>query len=144
VEILKQIYPYEGIVRILATSPEEPMIGHVLKRLQDSGYSSITLVVGSDRVADFQFLKKIFPDLEISSGGQRDPDSDDSNLVASMSATKMRTAALSGNTRTFRSGTNASILNAQVNVIMRKIRNRMTAKKNKRGGRRRIRKTRKH
>lgn len=136
VEILKQMYPDESKVQILATSATEPMITNVLKKLQESGYLNMSLVVGSDRVADFQFLKKQFPDLQIVSGGERDPDSNSGNLVASMSATKMRNAALSGNRRTFRSGTNASILNSQVNTIMRKIRNRMTAKNKKRGGRR--------
>jgi hypothetical protein len=128
--LLRQIYPDERAVRIMATSKAESSIGHVLTKLKEEGYTDLTLVLGSDRVADFQFLLKPFPELKIVSGGERDPDAEDE--VAAMSATKVRAAALAGNWNSFRRGINTAVLNANLRKTMKNIRNRLT----KKGGRR--------
>lgn len=129
--LLRQIYPDERAVRIMATSKAESSIGHILTKLKSEGYTDMTLVLGSDRVADFQFLLKPFPELKIVSGGERDPDAEDE--VAAMSATKVRAAALAGNWNSFRRGINTAVLNANLRKTMKNIRNRLT----KKGGRRR-------
>jgi len=129
--LLRQIYPDERAVRIMATSKAESSIGHILTKLKAEGYTDLTLVLGSDRIADFQFLLKPFPELKIVSGGERDPDAEDE--VAAMSATKVRAAALAGNWNSFRRGINTAVLNANLRKTMKNIRNRLT----KKGGRRR-------
>jgi hypothetical protein len=132
--LLRQIYPDER-VRIMATSKAESSIGHVLTKLKEEGYTDLTLVLGSDRIADFQFLLKPFPELKIVSGGERDPDAEDE--VAAMSATKVRAAALAGNWNSFRRGINTAVLNANLRKTMKNIRNRLSAtpaKSGKRGG----------
>ncbi len=124
--LLRQIYPDERAVRIMATSKAESSIGHILTKLKAEGYTDMTLVLGSDRVADFQFLLKPFPELKIVSGGERDPDAEDE--VAAMSATKVRAAALAGNWNSFRRGINTAVLNANLRKTMKNIRNRLTKK----------------
>jgi hypothetical protein len=136
--LLRQIYPDERAVRIMATSKAESSIGHILTKLKAEGYTDLTLVLGSDRIADFQFLLKPFPELKIVSGGERDPDAEDE--VAAMSATKVRAAALAGNWNSFRRGINTAVLNANLRKTMKNIRNRLSAapaKSGKSGGRRR-------
>jgi hypothetical protein len=133
-ELLHLMYPDE---RILATSKAESSISHILTKLKEEGYTDLTLVLGSDRIADFQFLLKSFPELKIVSGGERDPDAEDE--VAAMSATKMRAAALAGNWNCFRRGMNTAVLNSQLRKTMKNIRNRLSSVK--RGGSRRARKT---
>jgi hypothetical protein len=124
--LLRQIYPDERAVRIMATSKAESSIGHILTKLKAEGYTDLTLVLGSDRIADFQFLLKPFPELKIVSGGERDPDAEDE--VAAMSATKVRAAALAGNWNSFRRGINTAVLNANLRKTMKNIRNRLTKK----------------
>ena len=74
-------------------------IFQILERLEKDGYTDVTLVVGSDRVSEFQ--RVIFPyvnridsvksitlnNFQIVSAGERDPDADD---VTGMSASKLR------------------------------------------------------
>ena len=81
--------------------------------LYDQGYKRIVMVVGSDRVREFDALIKKyngtygrhghykFDDIQIVSAGERDPDSDD---VSGMSASKMRAAAERGDFDAFRDG----------------------------------------
>jgi len=81
--------------------------------LYDQGYKKIVMVVGSDRVRDFDALIKKyngsygrhghykFDDIQIVSAGERDPDSDD---VSGMSASKMRAAAERGDFDAFKGG----------------------------------------
>ena len=143
VGLLRQIYPDESAVRIMATSKTESSIGHILTKLKEEGYTDLTLVLGSDRIADFQFLLKPFPELKIVSGGERDPDAEDE--VSAMSATKVRAAALAGNWNSFRRGINTAVLNAQLRKTMKNIRNRLSSaptKSGKRGGSRRMRRKR--
>ena len=81
--------------------------------LFDQGYKRIVMVVGSDRVREFDTLIKKyngkygrhghykFDDIQIVSAGERDPDADD---VSGMSASKMRAAAERGDFDAFRDG----------------------------------------
>ena len=66
--------------------------------LTDDGYSSVNIVVGGDRVSEFNSLATkyngelyTFDDIKVTSAGGRDPDSEG---VEGMSASKMRKAAM--------------------------------------------------
>ena len=81
--------------------------------LHEKGYSSINMVVGSDRVKEFQnLITKYnnvkarhgfynFKSINIVSAGERDPDADD---VSGMSASKMRAYAEDGDFDNFKQG----------------------------------------
>ncbi len=79
----------------------------VMKTLQ-SHYGEVTLVVGADRVAEFETLlnkyngKEFnFNAINVVSAGERDPDAEG---VEGMSASKMREAALKGEETKFKTG----------------------------------------
>ena len=82
--------------------------------LYDQGYTELTMVVGSDRVKEFERLLTTYNDvsgkrhgfynfkkIKVVSAGDRDPDADD---VSGMSASKMRQAAVDGKVQEFESG----------------------------------------
>jgi len=83
-------------------------IFNVLSTLNQEGYSSVTMVVGSDRVSEFKgLLEKYngvayeFEELAVVSAGERDPDAEG---VEGMSASKMRAFAAEGNLEGFSEG----------------------------------------
>ena len=77
----------------------------IASELHDKGYTNLVMVVGSDRVKDFQrILDKYngedkghgfydFDSIKVVSAGERDPDAEG---VSGMSASKMREAAVEG------------------------------------------------
>ena len=85
----------------------------IASELYDKGYKTLVMVVGSDRVQEFQrILDKYngedkahgfydFDKIEVVSAGERDPDAEG---VSGMSASKMRASAVEGDFRTFRKG----------------------------------------
>ena len=88
-----------------------------LVELYQQGFKQVKIVVGSDRVAEFEILVNkynggIDPDtgeigykfdtIEVISAGDRDPDSED--LITSMSASKLRKLAYEGNFEEFVKG----------------------------------------
>ena len=102
--------------------------------LYDKGYSNLVMVVGSDRVKDFQSMldryngeeKKHgfyeFDKIEVVSAGERDPDAEG---VEGMSASKMRAAAVSGDFKSFRMGTPTSLSDADTKKMLNDIRKAM-------------------
>ena len=77
-----------------------------LKLANEEGYSNVQIVVGSDRVAEFDSLAQKyngelydFENIETISAGERDPDAEG---VEGMSASKMRKAAAEDGFETFR------------------------------------------
>jgi hypothetical protein len=71
-------------------------------------YDNLIVVVGSDRVPEFQTLldkyngsEFDFKTIEVISAGERDPDADD---VSGMSASKLRSLAVAGDFETFKKG----------------------------------------
>ena len=79
----------------------------ILKTIQNK-FSELTLVVGSDRVKEFNTLLQkyngkdySFDKIDVVSAGERDPDAEG---VSGMSASKMRDAAAKGDERKFTSG----------------------------------------
>lgn len=86
----------------------------VVTKLYEEGFTSVTMVVGSDRVQEFDALLNKYNGVEgrhgkfdfkggvkIVSAGERDPDADD---VSGMSASKLRAAAASNNFDLFSKG----------------------------------------
>lgn len=88
-------------------------IFQILTFLHDKKYTKIRMVVGSDRVKEFEnIIKKYnsvkgrhgfynFNEIQIVSAGERDPDADD---VSGMSASKMREFAEKGDFENFKEG----------------------------------------
>ena len=85
----------------------------IANAIYNQGYKELYMVVGSDRVREFEMLLKKyngtkarhgfykFDEINIVSAGERDPDADD---VSGMSASKMRAAAEQGDFDTFKQG----------------------------------------
>ena len=89
------------------------MVFDIAVDLHNKGHRSIVMVVGSDRVTEFEsLLNKYngvngrhgyygFDNIEVVSAGERDPDAEG---VSGMSASKMRAAASDGNFDSFKTG----------------------------------------
>jgi len=95
----------------------------VVAKLYDEGYTKVTMVVGSDRVTEFETLLNKYngvkarhgyfnfkDGVQIVSAGERDPDSDD---VSGMSASKLRAAASANDFEVFSKGMPAGYKDAQ-------------------------------
>ena len=97
------------------------MILDIASKLHKQGYTEIFMVVGSDRVREFEtILNKYndvrsrhgyynFDNINVVSAGERDPDSDG---VSGMSASKMRDAASKDDLSTFKKGLPTGYRNA--------------------------------
>ena len=86
----------------------------IATKLYDEGYKNLVMVAGSDRIKEFQKLLDTyngvkgkrhgyykFASIDVVSAGERDPDAEG---VTGMSASKMRSAAASGDISVFKSG----------------------------------------
>lgn len=80
----------------------------VLKAVAAEGYTEVNIVVGSDRVSEFQNLAQKyngslynFNNIQVISAGERDSDAED---VSGMSASKMRKAAMEDQFEVFKKG----------------------------------------
>ncbi|ADO97892.1 cytitidyltransferase [Synechococcus phage S-SSM5] len=80
----------------------------VLSALDEDGYSSVNIVVGGDRVSEFNSLAQkyngdlyTFDEIKVTSAGGRDPDAEG---VEGMSASKMRKAAVEDDFDSFDKG----------------------------------------
>mgnify|MGYP003110001271 CR=1 FL=1 len=92
----------------IVDSDDMRTIFDVLSALDADGYSTVNIVVGGDRVSEFNSLATkyngklyTFDDIKVTSAGGRDPDADG---VEGMSASKMRKAAVEGDFETFSDG----------------------------------------
>ena len=97
------------------------MILDIASKLHKQGYTAIKMVVGSDRVREFEtILKKYngernrhgfydFETIKVISAGERDPDAEG---VSGMSASKMRDAASKDDYNTFKKGVPTGYRNA--------------------------------
>ena len=94
-----------------------------LVKLYDEGYTSVSMVVGSDRVSEFDSLLNKYNGkegrhgffdfkngIQIVSAGERDPDAED---VSGMSASKLRAAASANDFTTFSKGMPSGYKDAQ-------------------------------
>ena len=106
IKFMKLSYPEHA--NAMVDNEEMRTIFDVLTALDKDGYSSVNLVVGGDRVSEFNSLATkyngdlyTFDEIKVTSAGGRDPDSDG---VEGMSASKMRKAAIEDDTDTFSKG----------------------------------------
>ena len=97
-----------------------------LKLADNEGYSNIKIVVGSDRVAEFDNLAQKyngdlydFEEIETISAGQRDDEAED---VSGMSASKLRKAAAENDFESFRKGIPDNIDDKAARQIMNTVR----------------------
>jgi hypothetical protein len=105
--------------------------------LYDKGYKSVVMIVGSDRVTEFQtLLNKYngqkgqhgfynFKSLDIASAGARDPDAEG---VTGMSASKMRSYASENDFASFSQGLPTSMSNKDAKKLFLDVRNGMGLK----------------
>ena len=99
-------------------------------------YSNVTIVVGQDRLSEFQGLAQkyngtdlySFENIVVISGGARDPDADD---VTGMSASKLRSFASDDDFASFAKGLPETLKNMEKREIYNTVRSAMGAKDKK-------------
>ena len=106
IKFMRKAYP-EHANAIIANDGMRSIFD-VLTALDSEGYSGVTLVVGGDRVSEFNSLANKyngklynFETIDVVSAGERDPDSEG---VEGMSASKLRKAAAEDDFKTFDQG----------------------------------------
>ena len=111
INFMKKAYPDHS--NAIQNNEEMRTIFDVLTTLDQEGYSSVNLVVGGDRVSEFNSLATkyngdlyTFDDIKVISAGDRDPDGEG---VEGMSASKMRKAAMEGDQESFNKGIPAAM-----------------------------------
>ena len=106
IDYMKKMFPdYEEDIRDDANSKT---IFDVLVACQNVGYKGVTIVVGQDRLNEFQGLSQKyngdlyeFEEINVVSAGERDADAEG---LEGMSASKLRKAAMDGNFKEFVKG----------------------------------------
>ena len=105
--------------------------------MYNDGFKNITMVVGSDRINEFNtLLKKYngvkgrhglynFNKINVISAGDRDPDADD---ISGMSASKMRSLASEGDFTQFSQGLPRNVSNADAKKVYNEVRKGMGLK----------------
>ena len=103
---MKKMFPDHA--NAIVYDPGIRTIFDALKQADAEGYSSINIVVGSDRQKEFENLANKyngqlynFDAINVISAGERDPDSEG---VEGMSASKLRALAADGDFETFKNG----------------------------------------
>ena len=103
----------------------------IASELYSKGYTNLVMVVGSDRVQEFQRILDRYngedeahgfydyDKIEVVSAGERDPDAEG---VGGMSASKMRAAAVAGDFKSFRMGTPKTLSDADTKKLFNDIR----------------------
>lgn len=111
VKFARKMFPRHA--RNIMMDKEIKTVFDLLAKFHKEGYSSVKMVVGSDRVNEFDALIKKyngkegrhgfynFKDIVVVSAGERDPDADG---VEGMSASKMRAAASANDLKLFSKG----------------------------------------
>lgn len=101
----------------------------VLEGLHGEGYSDVNIVVGGDRVKEFDALANKyngklynFNSINVKSAGDRDPDADD---VTGMSASKMRAAAAANDFEGFSQGCSKALTPEQRKELFSHLRGNM-------------------
>ena len=130
VSVMKKMFPkHSGKI---VDDENNRTIFDVLKKAHTDGYAGVRIVGGSDRVSEFEKLtnnynKKLydFDSIEITSAGDRDPDSDS---VEGMSASKQRKAAAEGDFESFMKGVPSSMKEKEAKNLYNMIRKGMNVK----------------
>lgn len=103
----------------------------VLKAVAAEGYTEVNIVVGSDRVSEFQNLAQKyngslynFNNIQVISAGERDADAED---VSGMSASKMRKAAMEDQYEVFAKGIPDTLKDADKKKLFKTLQDSMHA-----------------
>ena len=135
VKHLRKMFPKHGRNIIVEKSIKN--VFNVAVKLYDMGYKKITMIVGSDRVAEFRGLldtyngKKArhgfynFETINVVSAGQRDPDAEG---VAGMSASKQRANAKANDYQAFTQGVPKSMSDRDARKLFNDVRKGMGLK----------------
>lgn len=135
VKLARKMFPRHARSIMIDTSVKN--VFDVASKLYDEGYKNVVMVVGSDRLREFDILlnkyngKKgkhgfyNFAKINVISAGERDPDADGAE---GMSASKMRAAAKSGDFAQFAQGLTKAIGNPDAKKIFNQVRSAMGLK----------------
>lgn len=112
IKVMRKMFPNHG--RNIIEDKNAKTALHIASILHDQGFTKITMVVGSDRIKEFQKLLNAYngakgrhgyydfkDGIDVISAGERDPDAEG---VSGMSASKMRKAAIDGDFKSFMLG----------------------------------------
>ena len=113
IKYMRAAYPDHS--NAIVDSDDMRTIFDVLSALDNDGYSSVNIVVGGDRVSEFNSLATkyngklyTFDEIKVTSAGGRDPDAEG---IEGMSASKMRKAVVEDDFDTFDSGLTKAMSN---------------------------------
>ena len=119
VKYMRKAYPDHA--NSIIDNDDMRTIFDVLASLDNDGYSSVNIVVGGDRVSEFNSLATKyngdlynFDDIRVTSAGDRDPDGEG---VEGMSASKMRKAAADGDLESFKKGVPSGIKDKDIQSL---------------------------
>ena len=133
VSYMKKMFPEfeESIIN----DKDMKTIFNVLIAANEDGYTSVNIVVGSDRQAEFENLAQkyngdlyTFDQIRVISAGVRDADAEG---VEGMSASKMRKAVMDDDFASFRRGTPKTLDDGQTQALFNAVRQGMGIKKAK-------------
>jgi hypothetical protein len=112
IKVMRKMFPNHG--RNIVEDKNAKTALHIASILHDQGFTKLTMVVGSDRIKEFQKLLTTYngakgrhgyydfkDGIDVISAGERDPDAEG---VSGMSASKMRQAAIDGDFKSFMLG----------------------------------------
>ena len=127
VEYMRKAFPDHA--NSIVDDDKTKTIFDVLKSAYGKGYSTVNVVVGSDRVKEFENLANKyngqlynFDKINIVSAGER---SSDAKGVEGMSASKLRKAAMDGDYKTFRSGVSKALDDKSAKKLFNTVQNSM-------------------
>jgi len=126
IKFLKRMFPKANIIK--DASIKTPF--DVFEKLDDEGFEKVTMVVGSDRLSEFQ---KGIKRMDVSytfkavSAGKRDPDAEG---VEGMSASKMRAAARNNDLKKFKLGLGKTLNRNDAELLFKAVRKGMKLKMN--------------
>ena len=133
ISFMKKMFP--DFAENIVNDDEMRSIFNVLVTAAEQGYSSVNIVVGSDRQAEFENLAQKyngdlyeFDLIRVISAGVRDADAEG---VSGMSASKMRKAVIDGDFDAFRRGTPKTLDDGDTQALFDAVRQGMGSKKKK-------------
>ena len=138
IKIARKMFPRHA--RRIMLDNKVKVLFDLLTKLYDMGYKNVTMVVGADRIQEFDILIKKyngkkgrhgfynFRNINVESAGDRDPDAEG---ATGMSASKMRAAASKGDFTSFSQGLPKTFSNADAKNLFNTVRKGMGLKEQK-------------
>ena len=138
IKFARKMFPRHA--RQIIMDPTARNLFEIAVKLYNDGFKNVAMVVGSDRIREFEILlnkyngKKAkhgfynFSKINILSAGDRDPDAEGAE---GMSATKMRAAAADGDFTKFSQGLPRNVSNPDAKALYNNVRKGMNLKEQK-------------